>query len=316
LLSPASKATRKNRMSSSHLLASRLFSVKGLVALVSGGGTGIGLMATQALAANGAKVYIVGRRKEALDRVVSVYSPNVDGQIIALPGDVTDKSDIKRLAEEIKQREGGLHILFNNAGISGEVTRFEENEPSAEKLSEKLLAEQTFDGWTEVFKTNVSSIFYMTAAFLPLLAKFTNGGDPAGRAIYENYQSVVINTTSISGLIKLAQNHFAYNASKGAANHLQRLMATEFAHTGVRINSIAPGVFPSEMTGSGSDDKNKTSLEGQFDPSSIKCPAGRAGTEEDMAGVVLMLASRAGQYTNGVIIPVDGGTLSMNPSAY
>merc|ERR1711939_261724 len=268
------KATRKNRMSSSHLLASRPFSVKGLVALVSGGGTGIGLMATQALAANGAKVYIVGRRKEALDRVVSVYSPNVDGQIIALPGDVTDKSDKKRLAE------------------------------------------QTFDGWTEVFKTNVSSIFYMTAAFLPLLAKFTNGGDPAGRAIYENYQSVVINTTSISGLIKLAQNHFAYNASKGAANHLQRLMATEFAHTGVRINSIAPGVFPSEMTGSGSDDKNKTSLEGQFDPSSIKCPAGRAGTEEDMAGVVLMLASRAGQYTNGVIIPVDGGTLSMNPSAY
>merc|ERR1711939_476429 len=97
------KATRKNRMSSSHLLASRLFSVKGLVALVSGGGTGIGLMVTQALAANGAKVYIVGRRKEALDRVVSVYSPNVDGQIIALPGDVTDKSDIKRLAEEIKQ---------------------------------------------------------------------------------------------------------------------------------------------------------------------------------------------------------------------
>jgi len=68
-------------------------------------------VATQALAANGAKVYIVGRRKEALDRVVSVYSPNVDGQIIALPGDVTDKSDIKRLAEEIKQREGGLHIL-------------------------------------------------------------------------------------------------------------------------------------------------------------------------------------------------------------
>lgn len=68
-------------------------------------------MATQALAANGAKVYICGRRKEALDRVVEVYSPQVEGQIIALPGDVTNKDDIKRLAEEIRQREGGLHIL-------------------------------------------------------------------------------------------------------------------------------------------------------------------------------------------------------------
>ncbi|GAA5852416.1 hypothetical protein JCM9279_001194 [Rhodotorula babjevae] len=301
-------------MSSSHLLASRLFSVKNLVAFVSGGGTGI--VATQALAANGAKVYICGRRKEALDRVVEVYSPQVEGQIIALPGDVTSKDDIKRLAEEIKQREGGLHILINNAGISGEVTKFDEEKPSAELLSERLMKEQTFEGWNEVFQTNVSSIFFLTAAMLPLLAKFTNGGDPAGRAIYEKYQSVIINTTSISGLIKSAQNHFAYNASKGAANHLQRLMATEFAHTGVRLNSIAPGVVPSEMTGSGSDDKNKTSLEGQFDPSSLKVPADRAGTDEDLGGTFLYLAARAGQYTNGVIIPVDGGTLLTNPSSY
>ncbi|BGP46630.1 hypothetical protein JCM10450v2_002477 [Rhodotorula kratochvilovae] len=301
-------------MASSHFLASRLFSVKGLVALVSGGGTGIGLMATQALAANGAKVYIVGRRKEVLDRVVEVYSPNVEGQIIALPGDVSDKADIKRLAEEIKQREGGLHILFNNAGISGPKTPLDPETP-ADKMSEELFKESVED-WTEVFRINVMNIYFMTTAFLPLLAKFTNGGDPAGKAIYENYQTGVINTTSISGLIKDAQNHFAYNASKGAANHLQRLMATEFAHTGVRINSIAPGVFPSEMTGSGSDDKNKTSLEGEFDPKSLKVPADRAGTEEDMAGTVLYLSSRAGQYTNGVIIPVDGGTLSTNPSSY
>lgn len=122
---------------------------------------------------------------------------------------------------------------------------------SVEELSQKLWDEQTVEGWDDVFRTNVHSIFYMTVAFLPLLQKFTNGTDPAGRAIYERYQSVVINTTSISGLIKKAQNHFACefvvprdrlvetdpllsidNASKGAANHLQRLMATEFAHTG------------------------------------------------------------------------------------
>ncbi|KPV76439.1 uncharacterized protein RHOBADRAFT_25506 [Rhodotorula graminis WP1] len=303
-------------MSSSHLLASRLFSVKNLVAFVSGGGTGIGLMATQALAANGAKVYICGRRKEALDRVVEVYSPQVEGQIIALPGDVTNKDDIKRLAEEIRQREGGLHILVNNAGISGEVTKFDEEKPSAEVLSERLMKEQTFEGWNEVFQTNVSSMFFMTAAMLPLLAKFTNGGDAAGRAIYENFATGVINITSISGLVKVAQNHFAYNASKAAANHIQRMTATEFAHTGIRFNAIAPGVYPSEMTGSDSDSKNKTSLEGKFDPASLGVPAGRAGSEEDMAGTILYLSSRAGQYTNGAIIPVDGGTLLTNPSAY
>lgn len=78
----------------------------------------------------------------------------------------------------------------------------------------------------------------------------------------------------------------------------------------------APGVFPSEMTGSGSDENNKTSLENQFDPKSLGVPADRAGSEEDMAGTILYLASRAGQYTDGVIIPVDGGTLSTNPSSY
>ncbi|BGP30548.1 hypothetical protein JCM10296v2_002303 [Rhodotorula toruloides] len=301
-------------MSSAHFLANRLFSVKGLVAFVSGGGTGIGLMATQALAANGAKVYITGRRKEVLDNVVKTYSQGIEGEIIALQGDVTKKEDIKRFADEIKQREGGLHILVNNAGISGEVTKMDDK-MSVEELSQKLWHEQTIEGWDNVFRTNVHSIFFMTVAFLPLLQKFTNGADPAGRAIYEKYQSVVINTTSISGLVKKAQNHFAYNASKGAANHLQRLMATEFAHTGVRINSIAPGVFPSEMTAGDSDDKNKSSLE-DFDPSSLGVPAGRAGSEEDMGGTFLYLASRAGQYTNGVILPVDGGTLSTNPSAY
>ncbi|GAA5976621.1 hypothetical protein JCM11641_005643, partial [Rhodosporidiobolus odoratus] len=97
--------------SSANFLAKNLFSTKGLIAFVTGGGTGIGLMATQALAANGARVYITGRRQEVLDNVVKTYGPGVEGQIIALPGDITKKDDIKRLAEEIKKREGGLHIL-------------------------------------------------------------------------------------------------------------------------------------------------------------------------------------------------------------
>ncbi|GAA5858553.1 hypothetical protein JCM1840_001254 [Sporobolomyces johnsonii] len=304
-------------MSSAHLAAAKLFSVKGLTAVVTGGGTGIGLMATQALAANGAKVYIIGRRQEKLENVVKTYGGDkVSGEIIPLQGDVTSKDDLKRLAEEVKSREGGIHILINNAGISGEVTKLAPLN-TAQEIFDAHWKEQTIEGWTDVFRTNVFALFYSTIAFLPLLEKNTWGKDAAGKEICENYQTGVVNITSISGLIKAAQNHFAYNASKAAATHLQRMLATEIGpKTGIRFNAIAPGVFPSEMTGSGSDENNKTSLEGEFDPKSLNVPADRAGTDEDMAGTILYLCSRAGQYTNGVILPVDGGTLSTNPSSY
>ncbi|BGP38530.1 hypothetical protein JCM10449v2_002464 [Rhodotorula kratochvilovae] len=301
-------------MSTAHLSVPTLFNVNGLVALISGGGTGIGLMATQALAANGAKVYIVGRRQEALDRVVEVYGPLSKGQIIPLVGDVTKKEDVLRLAAEIKEREGGLHILINNAGISGPRTPWTKDTP-VEQLSHDLLQESE-EGWADVFRTNTTSIYYMSVAFLPLLHKFTFGGDAAGRAIYEKYQTGIINITSISGLVKVAQNHFCYNASKAAANHLHRMMATEFAHTGVRVNSIAPGLFPTEMTarGKGSDANNKTDLGAGWNINNMDTPADRPGSDEDLGGTVLYLSSRAGQYTQGQIIAVDGGVLETHPS--
>ncbi|GAA5929622.1 SDR family NAD(P)-dependent oxidoreductase [Sporobolomyces koalae] len=303
-------------MASAHLLAAKLFNVKGLVAVVTGGGSGIGLMATQALAANGARVYITGRRSEYLATVVEKFGNEVEGEIIAMPGDVTNKEDVIRLAKEIGEREGGIHILVNNAGIAGERTKLDGLD-TPQAFSEAHLKEQTYAGWDDVFRTNATSGFMTAMAFLPLLAKFTRGGDAAGKAIFDDYRTGIINITSISGLIKKSQNHFAYNASKAAANHLQRMLATEVgAKFGIRVNSIAPGVFPSEMTGSGSDEKNKTSLENQFDPKSLGVPAERAGTEEDMAGTILYLCSRAGQYTDGTITPVDGGTLSTNPSTY
>ncbi|GAA6032442.1 hypothetical protein JCM8097_008177 [Rhodosporidiobolus ruineniae] len=301
-------------VSSANFLASRLFSAKGLRAVVTGGGTGIGLMATQALAANGARVYIVGRRKEVLDNVVEKYGPEVEGEIIALPGDISDKEDVKRLAQVIKEKEGLLHVLINNAGIAGPKTPLDKDKP-LEQLCEDLLKEDQ-SAWDDVFRTNVQNIFYTTTAFMPLLQKTAFGADPAGKAIYEKFQPVVINTTSISGLVKSAQNHFAYNSSKAAAVHITRMLGTEFGHTGVRFNSVNPGVFPSEMTGEESDDKNKVDLEDQFDPKSMSIPADRAGSDEDLGGTFLYLASRAGQYTNGAVIPVDGGTLLTNPSAY
>jgi NAD(P)-dependent dehydrogenase (short-subunit alcohol dehydrogenase family) len=133
-------------------------------------------------------------------------------RFLSLPGDISKKEDITRLAAEIKKREGGLHILvrcllsllsspfthsfplrqFNNAGIAGPKTKelADKEKLSTEELTKKLFEEEQ-QGWNDVFQTNVQSIYYVTLAFLPLLEAFTFGKDPAGRAIYEKYQSVV-----------------------------------------------------------------------------------------------------------------------------
>lgn len=297
---------------SGHLSASNLFHVKGLVAVITGGGTGIGLIAAQALSVNGAKVYIVGRRKEALENAAEKYSRDIEGEIIPMPADVTSKQDLERITTEIGSREpGGIHVLMNNAGISGPKTTHEDVS-SHEEVFQKQMDNESFDGWSDVFKTNVSALYFTTVAFLPLLIK--GKGD---NAVCSDYAPVVINTTSISGLIKKSQQHFSYNASKAAAQHLARMIGFEFHHTGVRFNSIAPGVFPSEMTdkrGSGPD--QKSSIDEKFDPNKLGVPAARPGSEEDLAATVLYLCGRGGQYTNGAVINVDGGTLLVNPSVF
>ncbi|OQE44612.1 hypothetical protein PENCOP_c002G06893 [Penicillium coprophilum] len=274
-----------------------LFNVKDKVALITGGGSGIGLMATQALAVNGAKVYITGRTEEKLDRVASLYGKNISGQIIPLPADVTNKDEIRRLVSEIKTREGHLSILMNNAGIS---SSSQETEPEdASKLKETLFDDSnaTFDEWDSVFRTNVSQIFFMTTAFLPLLQR--------GSEVEHGWSSTVLNTTSISGIVKVSQHHFAYNASKAAAIHLTKMLAHEVSSSKlrVRVNNIAPGVFPSEMTAGESDEGQKSFIPAE--KYREKVPAARPGKDEDMGGAVLFAVCN--QYLNGQSVVVDGG---------
>lgn len=136
----------------------------------------------------------------------------------------------------------------------------------------------------------------MTTAFLPLLQKSTD--------LHKGWSGTVINISSISGMVKTAQHHFAYNASKGAAIHLNRMLASEIAGTGlkIRVNSIAPGVFPSEMTAGESGDDQKSHIEKD---KYAKVPAKRPGKDEDMAQAVLFFA--VNQYLNGQTLAVDGG---------
>ncbi|QIW95856.1 hypothetical protein AMS68_001374 [Peltaster fructicola] len=274
-----------------------LFNVKGKVALITGGATGIGLMATQALAVNGAKVYIVGRREEKLDRVVETYNKGIAGEITAIQADVTNKDEIRKLYSEISKKEPHLDILINNAGIS--TTTVETEAKTAEEMKEKMFEtdDATFEDWDAVYRTNVSQCYFMSTAFLPLLSKASESTP--------KWSSTIINISSISGQVKTAQHHPQYNASKAATIHLTRMLANHVAENGIkiRINSIAPGVFPSEMTAGDSNENSKSHI--PKDKYADKVPAARPGNDRDMGATVLFVASN--QYLNGQIVTVDGG---------
>ncbi|KAK3950523.1 hypothetical protein QBC32DRAFT_346259 [Pseudoneurospora amorphoporcata] len=289
----------KSASAASHAELNRnsLFNLSGRVALVTGGGTGIGLMATQTLAVNGAKVYIAGRNKEKLDKVVEIYNKDIEGEIIALQADVTKKEDIAALVKEIESREKCLCILVNNAGVSSSSITTEASDPKELKHNLFENKDATFDDWTDTYRTNVASIYFMTSAFLPLLQASTER--------HPGWSGTVVNISSISGQVKSAQHHFSYNASKAAAIHLNRMLAAEIANAGlkIRVNSIAPGPFPSEMTAEESDKYQKSHI--PKEKYEEKYPAARPGRDIDMAQAVLALVSN--QFINGETLAVDGG---------
>jgi len=276
------------------LTLSSVFDVKGKVALVTGGGSGIGLMATQALAVNGAKVYIVGRTLDKLQRAAESHGKSAAGEIIPLVGDVTDKKGIDELVKQIEDKEGYLDILINNAGIAPGKT--ETDGKNAEELKKNLYSDDTVESWTSVYATNAAAPFFMSCAFLPLLSKSSEK--------HYGWSATIINISSISGVVRISQGHFSYNASKGATIQLNKMLASEIQSAGlkIRVNAIAPGVFPSEMTTQESGDNQKSEM-----PKEKKegLPSQRPGNDRDMAAAILFAASC--QYLNGQNVVVDGG---------
>ncbi|KAJ3894244.1 hypothetical protein GG344DRAFT_41516 [Lentinula edodes] len=289
--------------------ANALFDLTGRIAMVTGGGTGIGYMIARGLAANGAKVYITGRRADVLQRVVDT-TPKTEGEILALPMDVTSKDSILQAKREIETKEGKLHILVNNAGQVGPTSPFL-TDPNAPEVKDgesfgSALFKEDQQGWSDLYSINVFSIFFTTTAFLGLLEKGTKESNIPG------YTSSVINITSISGVIKLAQDHFCYNSAKAAASHLTKMLSTEFAlkKIPVRVNSIAPGVYASEMT----TDTISAEEVDKIGKGITPVPAQRDGSAEEMAGTAVYLASKAGGYMNGQELIIDGGYCAVNPA--
>jgi len=278
----------------------KLFSVRGYVCVVTGGGSGIGLMCSQALAANGARVYITSRRDEALQKAASSHTQTAEGEIIPLgPCDVTKKDDLERIVEEVAKKEKKVDLLITNAGIGG--PKAEPDTSDAAALKKKLWENETFEGWSQVFNTDVSAVYFTAVAFLPLLAA----------ASTPSISSSIIVISSMSGIMRESQGHFSYNAAKGATVHLSKLMSKEFEKAGIRVNSIAPGYFPSEMTMKESGEDQKTEMPHEKVQEKGHTPAQRPGSDEEMAMAVLFFARNT--YVNGEIVAVDGGTLNAVP---
>jgi NAD(P)-dependent dehydrogenase (short-subunit alcohol dehydrogenase family) len=248
-----------------------LFSIAGKVALVTGGSRGIGMMIARGYVEAGAKVYICSRKKEACDRVAAELSEI--GQCISIPADISTAEGSKQLAGELSSREQSLNILVNNAGAAWGAT----------------LEEYPEIGFDKVMDTNVKGIFFLTQHLLPLLERAARPEDPAR----------VINIGSIDGIKVPFVENYAYAPSKAAVHHLTKVLAVKLGKRAITVNAIAPGPFESKMT-EWLLDNYKSTIE-------ASCPLGRIGSPADMAGAAIYLASRAGAYVNGVVIPVDGG---------
>lgn len=247
--------------SNQRFTVANLFNVVDWVCVVTGGGTGVGLMIAQAFANNGARVYITGRRAEVLEASVKKWGSSLGhekGKLIAIQSDVSEKEGIRQLVERVKTLEDHVDVLVNNAGISGETSEVEKGDESAQGLYDELW-KLTEEDWLQLYKTNVVgcacflsdllsshppySHFFTATAFLPLLA--------AASKAHPNHTGTVIDISSMSGITSTTQHHPQYNVSKAASIQLTRNLAQEFKRpgVGVRVNSIAPGIFPSEMTG-------------------------------------------------------------------
>jgi NAD(P)-dependent dehydrogenase (short-subunit alcohol dehydrogenase family) len=246
-----------------------LFSVEGKTVLVTGGSRGIGLMIARGFVEAGAEVVISSRKADVCARAAAELS------CAAIPADLSTVEGVDGLAAAVRERWPRLDVLVNNAGASWGAPL--ESYPDS-----------AFD---KLWAVNVKGVFRLTVGLLPALRAAASAEDPAR----------VVNIGSIDGIRVPSMDVYAYSASKAAVHMLTRTLAHELAAEHITVNAIAPGPFDSKMMAFVLDDPaTRAAIAGQV-------PLGRIGRPDDMAGAAIFLASRAGAYLTGTVIPVDGG---------
>jgi NAD(P)-dependent dehydrogenase (short-subunit alcohol dehydrogenase family) len=247
-----------------------LFDVSGKVVVVTGGTRGIGRMIAGGFVAGGATVIVSSRKADACAATAEELSAL--GTCTGIASDLSTEEGARLLAEAVAADHDHVDVLVNNAGATWGVP----------------LADHDTASWDRVLNLNVQGVFHTTKFFLPLLQAAGTAEAPAR----------VINIGSIDGLRAPVMETYSYSASKAAVHHLTRHLAKQLAPA-ITVNAVAPGPFESKMMAA--------TLDAFGEQIAATTPLRRIGRPDDMAGVALFLASRAGAYVTGTVIPVDGG---------
>jgi len=248
-----------------------LFDLSGKTAIVTGGGTGIGRQMAQGLAEAGANLVLCARKAERCEQAASELE-QLGVRAIGLGCDVRDPEQVQHVVTKAVEELGGVDVLVNNAGTVWGASP----------------EEMPLEGWQKVIDVNLTGVFLFSQA--------------AGRVMIERGGGVIVNIASVAGLQggpPEIMNTIVYNASEGGVIAFTRDLACKWAQHGIRVNSIAPGWFPSDMSG--------YVLERHEERLKQHIPLGRFGGPHDLEGVVVFLASDASAYVTGHTLVVDGG---------
>lgn len=249
------------------------FSLQGRTALVTGGTRGIGKMIAKAYVEAGATVYVCARDVEACQQTADELGAL--GRCHAVAANLATEEGVQQLATRLGEQITHLDILVNNAGTTWGAP----------------LESYPIKGWEKVMQLNVTSVFSCIQQLLPLLRKAGSAANPAR----------VINIGSVAGITSHGEDAYAYGPSKAALHQLSRMLARELVGQHINVNVIAPGRFPSKMT------QHIATDEAAMAEDTALIPMQRWGREEEMAALAISLASTAGAYMTGAIIPIDGG---------
>jgi NAD(P)-dependent dehydrogenase (short-subunit alcohol dehydrogenase family) len=250
------------------------FRLQNKIAIITGAGSGIGRACALALAREGAKVALVGRRKDRLEKVAG----EIGDSAVVLAADVSKNQEIERIVEQTVARFGGLNVLVNNAGV----------------LHIGTVEQITEEQWDETFNVNVRGLWLLSRAVLPHMRKAGGGS--------------IINIASVLGL-NGARNRASYAPSKGAVVLLTKCMAIDHGPEKIRVNAICPAFVETDLTAAVI---NKAPDPEAVRRERITAhPIGRLGRPEDIAGLAVYLASDESSWVTGAVYPVDGGYLAV-----